>query len=91
MQRNFGLKKRIELPVAVELAIGVSIDELPDGMVIYGRSELTGTECQSHGDHRIAMSCAVAGMAASGETVVHDTECIRTSYPGFEATLASFA
>lgn len=78
--------------VAVELAkFGVSIDELPDGMVIYGRSELTGTECQSHGDHRIAMSCAVAGMAASGETVVHDTECIRTSYPGFEATLASFA
>ncbi|MEM3716374.1 MAG: hypothetical protein QW145_04345 [Candidatus Bathyarchaeia archaeon] len=36
-----------------------------------------------HGDHRIAMACAVAALAAKGETVIHDAECINKSYPDF--------
>lgn len=62
---------------------GAVIDETTDGMIIHGGKELKGAECQSHGDHRIAMTCAIAGLAARGETTIHDTECIETSYPGF--------
>ena len=46
---------------------------------------------QSHGDHRIAMAAAVAGLAATGETIVEGTDAIATSYPGFEADLAVVA
>lgn len=75
--------------VASELSkFGVTIDEQPDGMIIHGGAELTGTECDSHGDHRIAMSCAVAGLAAQGETTIHGTDSIRTSFPSFEELLA---
>jgi 3-phosphoshikimate 1-carboxyvinyltransferase len=71
--------------VASELSkFGVKIDEMPDGMVIHGGAELIGAECESHNDHRIAMSCAIAGLVARGETVVRDTECIATSFPRFE-------
>ncbi|MBI2843517.1 MAG: 3-phosphoshikimate 1-carboxyvinyltransferase [Armatimonadetes bacterium] len=71
--------------VASELSkFGVEIEEQPDGMVIRGGSELSGAECESHGDHRIAMSCTVAGLAARGQTLVRNTENIRTSFPGFE-------
>lgn len=71
--------------VSTELRrFGVEIDETSDGMVIHGGKELKGAECQSHGDHRIAMTCAIAGLAAHGETIIHDTGCIETSYPGFE-------
>jgi 3-phosphoshikimate 1-carboxyvinyltransferase len=74
--------------VASELAkFGAKIDETPDGMVIHGVENLTGADCDSHGDHRIAMSCAIAGLLADGETVIHGTECVGTSYPGFEEEL----
>ena len=39
----------------------------------------------SFGDHRIAMAFAIAGLFAEGETIIEDTDCIATSYPGFEA------
>jgi len=42
----------------------------------------------SYGDHRIAMTAAVAGMIAAGETVMEDTACIDTSFPGFADLLA---
>jgi 3-phosphoshikimate 1-carboxyvinyltransferase len=42
---------------------------------------------QSHGDHRIAMALAVAGLVADGETVVEDVQCIDTSFPGFADVL----
>lgn len=59
-------------------------------MVVHGGTPLKGTELSSYGDHRIAMSFLVAGFSAQGETVVTDTECINTSYPGFERDLAQF-
>ncbi len=63
--------------------LGVAVTERPDGMEIRGGDALTGALCESHGDHRIAMSLVVAGLAARGETVVRDTEWIETSFPGF--------
>jgi len=70
--------------------LGARIEEQQDGMVIHGGAELVGAECDSGGDHRIAMSCAIAGLAARGETIVRDTECIHTSFPGFEEILGAF-
>jgi len=63
--------------------MGVPVEEFADGMEITGVEELKGAEIDSLGDHRIAMSFAIAGLFASGETVVRGVECIETSYPGF--------
>ena len=68
-------------------AMGVEVEEFPDGMAITGGKPLKGAKLQSFGDHRIAMAFAVAGMFATGETVIEDTACVQTSYPGFEETL----
>ncbi len=74
--------------VAAELRrMGVTVTEFPDGMEITGRDELSGAVCESHGDHRVAMSMAVAGLAARGETVIRDASWIATSFPGFERLL----
>jgi 3-phosphoshikimate 1-carboxyvinyltransferase len=71
--------------------MGATVRELPDGMEITGAESLAGAVCESHGDHRIAMSLAVAGLAARGETVVRDTEWVETSFPGFERMLKQVA
>ncbi|HUI46643.1 MAG TPA: 3-phosphoshikimate 1-carboxyvinyltransferase [Nitrospirota bacterium] len=78
---------RIATMVAELKKMGAQVNERSDGMEITGREVLNGAVCESHGDHRIAMSMAVAGLAARGETVVHDTEWIETSFPGFERLL----
>jgi 3-phosphoshikimate 1-carboxyvinyltransferase len=78
--------------IAVELRkMGVMVTERPDGMEIMGRESLDGSICDSHGDHRIAMSMAVAGLAARGDTVVRDCGWIDTSFPGFERLLKQVA
>ncbi len=46
---------------------------------------------QSFGDHRIAMSLAMAALCAEGDTVIEDWECVSISFPGFEDTLRSLA
>ncbi len=71
--------------------MGVAIREFPDGMEITGRDRLDGAVCESHGDHRIAMSMAVAGLAAVNDTLIHDTGWIDTSFPGFEQLLRQAA
>jgi 3-phosphoshikimate 1-carboxyvinyltransferase len=63
--------------------MGVDVEETEDGMVIQGGNPLKGARLQSFGDHRIAMAFAIAGLFAEGETVIQDTECVNTSYPGF--------
>ena len=68
--------------------MGANIEELEDGMIINGPTPLKGARVNSHGDHRIAMSLAVAGLAAEGETTVEDSEAIAISYPEFERTLS---
>ena len=64
-------------------AMGAEVEEFPDGMAITGGKPLVGARVPSFGDHRIAMAFAVAGLFASGETVIEDVACIQTSYPSF--------
>jgi len=71
-------------------AMGAQVSELSDGLEIHGPAPLRGARLPSFGDHRIAMAFAVAGLFAEGETVIQDAECIRESYPGFEAVLEEF-
>jgi len=74
--------------MAVELRkLGAHIEERPDGFVVEGPTRLMGTRVNSHGDHRLAMSLAIAGLIAEGETTIEGAECIADSFPGFEATL----
>jgi 3-phosphoshikimate 1-carboxyvinyltransferase len=63
--------------------MGARITERPDGLRIEGGTRLRGAEVSSGGDHRMAMSLVIAGLLADGETVVEDTDCIATSFPGF--------
>ncbi len=42
----------------------------------------------SHGDHRLGMALAVAGLVAEGQTIIDNADCIADSFPGFERTLA---
>jgi 3-phosphoshikimate 1-carboxyvinyltransferase len=68
--------------------LGAEIEALPDGFVVRGPTRLRGSKVHSHGDHRLAMSLAVAGLVATGETTVENADCIGDSFPGFSATLA---
>ena len=63
--------------------LGADIRETPDGMVINGTGELRGARCESRGDHRVAMSLAVAATRARGETVIGDAGCVSISFPEF--------
>jgi 3-phosphoshikimate 1-carboxyvinyltransferase len=70
--------------VATELrALGARIEPRPDGFIVKGQTPLHGATVDSHGDHRLAMALAVAGLLAEGETVVQNTTCIDDSFPGF--------
>jgi 3-phosphoshikimate 1-carboxyvinyltransferase len=64
-------------------AMGAEVDEFEDGMEIEGGKPLHAAVIDSHGDHRIAMAFAIAGLFAEGETVIQNTDCVNTSYPGF--------
>lgn len=63
--------------------LGVQVDECDDGMDITGIERLSGGAVTSFGDHRIAMSLSVAGLAAGGPVFVDDTSCVATSFPSF--------
>ena len=67
--------------------MGVDIEERDDGFIVSGPTELKGAVVDSHHDHRLAMSLAIAGTIASGETVIRNSQSIDVSYPGFESTL----
>jgi 3-phosphoshikimate 1-carboxyvinyltransferase len=67
--------------------LGANIEERPDGFVIEGPQRLQGTVVEAHDDHRVAMSLAVAGLCASGETVIQGATCAEDSFPGFAETL----
>lgn len=69
-------------------ALGVAIEETPDGAIIDGGG-LRGGAVESHGDHRIAMSFAVAAQLAAGEVRIGDVANVATSFPGFEALAAT--
>jgi 3-phosphoshikimate 1-carboxyvinyltransferase len=67
--------------------MGAKVTEQPDGMEITGGMPLVGAEVDSHTDHRIAMSLAIAALNAKGTTVIHRAEAAAISYPTFTATL----
>jgi 3-phosphoshikimate 1-carboxyvinyltransferase len=75
---------RIAVTSAALRALGADISEAPDGAVITG-GRLHGGEADSHGDHRVAMSLAIAGQLASGPVRILDCANVATSFPGFHA------
>lgn len=74
---------RLDILVHHLSAMGADITGTEDGMVINGGRPLHGAVLESHLDHRIAMSFAVAGIAAQGETEILQADCVDISYPGF--------
>ena len=61
---------------------------MDDGMVIQGVGGLNAGGVTSHGDHRIAMSMAIAALHGGGAVQIDDTACTETSFPGFWETLS---
>jgi 3-phosphoshikimate 1-carboxyvinyltransferase len=74
---------RIATTVAGLRALGARIEPLPDGFTVEGPTPLHAAVVDSHGDHRLAMALAVAGLVAEGEVVVENAACIADSFPGF--------
>ncbi|GFP21553.1 3-phosphoshikimate 1-carboxyvinyltransferase [Candidatus Hakubella thermalkaliphila] len=80
---------RIEA-MATELAkMGAHIVPTPDGFIIEGVERLRGARVDSRFDHRVAMSLAIAALAAEGETTISNFECVDISFPGFLDVLRS--
>lgn len=63
--------------------MGVKIEPRDDGFAIEGGTKLRGARVSAHSDHRLAMSLAVAGLIAQGETVIEGWECVADSFPHF--------
>jgi len=68
--------------------VGIAVREKPDGFVLPGRTPAQGGTVTPHGDHRLAMSLAVAGLAARAPITVQDAAIIHESFPGFKPSLA---
>jgi len=82
---------RIAVVVEALSGLGAEIEATADGMRITGTGSLRGGTVNSHGDHRIAMLGAVAGIASREGVAVVDMEAASVSYPGFEADLRRLA
>ena len=67
--------------------LGVDVSAGDDFLVVRGGRPLRGAPVDAHGDHRVAMALAVAGLAAEGETTIEGWESVAISYPGFEGDL----
>ena len=68
-------------------SLGADIISTDDGFVVNGGKKLTGSNCSSYGDHRIAMTMAIAGIVAEGSTTITGAEAVDVSYPMFWDTL----
>lgn len=80
---------RIATTVAALRLLGAQAEELPDGFTVDGPTPLVGTKVDAASDHRVAMALAVAGLVASGETLVDGFESADVSWPGFDAVLTA--
>lgn len=78
---------RLDIIVHHLKEMGADVTPAPDGMIIRGGKPLTGAVLDSHMDHRIAMSFAIAAMAGNGETEILNSDCVSISYPDFYADL----
>jgi len=72
-------------------ALGVDIEERPDGFVVEGGKTMRGARVSGSGDHRMTMALAVAGLLAEGETTVQDGDAVGVSYPAFWSDLQEVA
>lgn len=63
--------------------LGVNVSSLPDGFILQGGELPSGGSAQAHGDHRLAMSLALIGLAGRGSVSVHDADVIAESFPDF--------
>ena len=63
--------------------LGAEVEERADGLCVAGGRPLRGAGVSAHGDHRLAIMLAVAGILAQGETVIHKAEAVEVSYPWF--------
>lgn len=82
---------RIDVMVNNLSAMGVAIEGTEDGMIIHGGRPLHGATIDSRLDHRIAMSFAIAGGLADGDTEILGADCVNISYPSFYADLEKLA
>lgn len=82
---------RIDVMVKNLTAMGADIEGTEDGMIIRGGTPLHGAVIDSKLDHRIAMSFAIAGMNAEGETEITGGECVTISYPDFYQDLSKLS
>ena len=64
-------------------SLGADIQETNDGLIINGTGSLSGGECESFNDHRIAMSCAIASCLCKDEVIIKDAQAVNKSYPKF--------
>ena len=80
---------RLQTTGALLSALGGSVRELPDGLIISGRGRLSGGKADACGDHRIAMSAAMAACGCEGPVTVSGSECVAKSYPAFWEDFAS--
>ncbi|HHW24962.1 MAG TPA: 3-phosphoshikimate 1-carboxyvinyltransferase [Clostridiales bacterium] len=82
--RRLRLKEsdRIASTAAMIRALGGTVEEREDGLVVFGGG-LGGGEVDSFGDHRIAMAAAVAATVCSGEVKIKGPMCVAKSYPDF--------
>jgi 3-phosphoshikimate 1-carboxyvinyltransferase len=80
---------RVAATVAMLRALGVEVEEHPDGLIVRGGRGVRAGVVESHGDHRIAMAGAICALGASGETLIRDTRNVATSFPTFAPSLAS--
>lgn len=74
---------RVKLTVQELRRMGARIEEEGDALVIEGTGKLVGAACDSHGDHRLAMALAAAGIVAEGMTIIRAAEATGVSYPRF--------
>lgn len=74
---------RIDTTVQELRKIGARIEATDDGFIVEGPTKLQGAALDSHGDHRLAMMAAIAGLCAQNDTVVLNAEVIKDSFPGF--------
>ena len=74
---------RIQVMVDNLTAMGADIESTNDGMIIHGGKNLHGAVIDSHKDHRIAMSFAIASLLADGEVTILDHNCVDISFPTF--------
>ncbi|WNC17272.1 3-phosphoshikimate 1-carboxyvinyltransferase [Brevibacillus brevis] len=82
---------RIATVVSQLSKFGAKVTPTDDGMIIEGKTELSGAVIDSMGDHRIGMAMAVAGLAATGETGIENEEAIDVSFPGFATLLETIS